>query len=96
MKKDDVDVEGNLKPVEICKLKGYSKKGKKLAYNDFKMFDEGELIRQKQMQFHCQKSNYVSEMEQFTIKTEYVTKSFRQTYSKGVVQSDKTILPLKI
>jgi hypothetical protein len=96
LKKDDVDVEGNLKSLEICKLKGYSKKGKKLTYNDFKMLDKGELIKQKQMQFHCPKSNYVSETEQFTIKTEYVNKCFRQTYSKGVVESDKTISPLKI
>jgi hypothetical protein len=80
---------------EICKLKGYSKKGK-LNYEDFRKLNEGELIKQKQMQFHCPKSNYVSETEQFTIKTAYVTKKFRQTYSKGVVESDKTITPLKI
>jgi hypothetical protein len=75
----DLSVEGNIIPVEICKLKGYSKKGKNLTHDDFRTLDEGKLIKQKQMQFHCPKSNYVSETEQFTIKTAYVTKKFRQT-----------------
>jgi hypothetical protein len=54
------------------------------------------MIKQKQMQFHCPKSNYVSETEQFTIKAAYVNKKFRQTYSKGVLESDKTMSPLRI
>ncbi len=32
LKKNDVDVQGTLKTLEICKLKGYSKKGEKLKY----------------------------------------------------------------
>ncbi len=94
--KKDVVIEGKVKTLEICKLKGYSKKGKNLTYDDFRTLDEGKLIKQKQMQFHCPKANYVSETEQFTIKTAYVNKNFRQTYSKGVVESDKTISPLRI
>ena len=92
----DISVEGDIIHVEVCKLKGYSKKGKKLTHDDFRTLDEGKLIKQKQMQFHCPKSNYVSETEQFTIKTAYVNKKFRQTYSKGVVETDKSITPLRI
>ena len=46
-----VSVDGNTIPVEICKLKGYSNKGK-LTYDDFRKLNEGELIKRKQMQFH--------------------------------------------
>ena len=49
--KKDVVVEGIVKSVEICKLKGYSKKGKKLTYDDFKTLDSGDFVKQKQMQF---------------------------------------------
>jgi hypothetical protein len=47
------------------------------------------------MQFRCPKSNYVSQTDAFTIRTQCVDKTFRQVYTKGVVLSDGTVVPHK-
>ena len=91
-----ITVDGTSHEIEILKCKGYSQNDKKLNYADFKTLSDGGTFKQKQMQFRCPKSNYVSQTDAFTIKTQYVDKTFRQVYTKGVVLPDGTVVPHKI
>ncbi len=82
--------------IEIVKMKGYSQKNKKLSYNDMnELLKRNGKITQKQNQFRCPKSNYVSETSSFEIRTKTIKKSFRKTYSKGLIFG-KYILPHRI
>ena len=83
--KKTVVVGGEPHEIQILKCKGYSQKDKPLNYSDFELLEAGGRFSQKQMQFRCPKSNYVSETDAFTIRTEEVKKSFRKIYSKGGV-----------
>ena len=94
--KKSIVVDGVKHELNVLKCKGYSKNDKALTYEDFETLDSGGYISQEQMQFKCPKSNYVSETDSFNIKTKYVTKKFRQTYTKGVVSTDGTVTPHRI
>jgi hypothetical protein len=83
--KKTVVVGGETHEIQILKCKGYSQKDKPLNYSDFELLEAGGRFSQKQMQFRCPKSNYVSETDAFTIRTQHVNKSFRKIYSKAKV-----------
>lgn len=90
-------IEGKTHIIEIVKIKGYSQKEDKLKYEDMEKLGNGEKLFQKQMQFRCPKSNYVSDTHSFNIKTKYVKKSFRMTYTKGqLFKPTGDVLPLRI
>ena len=94
--KKNITILGKKCNIEIAKCKGYSKSDKKLSFNDMEKLNNGDKIKQKQSQFRCPKSNYVSETNSFKIKTQYVTKSFRKYYTKGIEDDDGNITPLII
>jgi hypothetical protein len=81
--------------IEIVKCKGYSQKDDKLKFSDMGNLNLGKKMKQKQTQFRCPKSNYVSETNAFIIKSKIVEKSFRKTYSKGQIFG-KYVLPHRI
>ena len=77
----------------VLKCKGYSQNDKELAYSDFETLNSGGTFSQEQSQFRCPKSNYVSETDSFTIKTQIVKKSFRKVYTKALVHADGSTSP---
>lgn len=81
--------------IEIVKCKGYSQKDDKLKFSDMESLNSGINMKQKQTQFRCPKSNYVSETNAFIIKSKVVEKSFRKTYTKGQIFG-KYVLPHRI
>lgn len=81
--------------IEIVKCKGYSQKADKLKFSDMERINSGMCLSQKQTQFRCPKSNYVSETNSFTIKSKVVKKNFRKTYTKGQIFG-KYVLPHRI
>ena len=91
-----ITVDGTVHEIEILKCKGYSQKDKPLNYSDFELLEAGGRFSQKQMQFRCPKSNYVSETDAFTIRTQHVNKSFRKIYTKGEVLDTGTVVPHEI
>jgi hypothetical protein len=60
------------------------------------VLNNGNKLKQEQTQFRCPKSNYVSETREFTIKTQMVKKSFRKTYTKGIISNDDKVLPHRV
>jgi hypothetical protein len=82
--------------MQMLKCKGYSQKDKPLNYSDFELLEAGGRFSQKQMQFRCPKSNYVSETDAFTTRTQHVSKSFRKTCTKGEVLDTGTVVPHEI
>ena len=91
--KKEIVVEGKSYGLEVLKCKGYSQSDRALSYEDFENIDRGGVLTQKQNQFRCPKSNYVSETEAFTIKTIGVSKSFKKVYNKGVVGAGGIVTP---
>ena len=91
--KKEIVVEGKSYGLEVLKCKGYSQSDRALSYEDFENIDRGGVLTQKQNQFRCPKSNYVSETEAFTIKTIGVAKSFKKVYNKGVVGAGGIVTP---
>ena len=91
-----INLEGQTYELPVLKCKGYSQNDKKLSYSDFERMEAGGILTQKQSQFRCPKSNYVSETDAFTITTQVVGKSFRKIYSKGVVGPTGTVEPHEI
>lgn len=81
--------------IEIVKLKGYSQREDNLKFSDMESLNSGIGLKQKQTQFRCPKSSYVSETTPFTIKSKVVEKSFRKTYTKGQIFG-KYVLPHRI
>ena len=67
----------------------------KLKFDDMVNMNLGISISQKQTQFRCPKSNYVSETQAFTINSQKITKSFRRTYTKGQIFNNY-VLPLRV
>jgi hypothetical protein len=96
--KKTVVVGGEPHEIQILKCKGYSQKDKPLNYSDFELLEAGGRFSQKQMQFRCPKSNYVSETDAFTMRTQHVNvkKSFRKIYTKGEVLDTGTVVPLEL
>ena len=95
--------------IDITKCKGYKqtktdslkfKDIKKLITtskdeNDFGYFDMySNHLEQKQMQFRIPKSNMLSETDSFKYTIPSITKQFKQTYTKGNVDSKGVITPL--
>lgn len=95
--------------IDITKCKGYKqtktdslkfKDIKKLITtskdeNDFDYFDmNNNHLEQHQMQFRIPKSNMLSETEPFKYTIPSITKQFKQTYTKGNVDSKGVITPL--
>ena len=76
----------------MLKCKGYSQKDGNLTYDDFVTLNSGKSIKQKQTQFRCPKSNYVSETDAFTITSKEVPKQFRKVYTKGCVQKSTGVV----
>ena len=91
-----IEIEGKSHTIEIVKLKGYSQKKEKLTYNDMENMNKGVNKSQSQTQFICPKSNYISETDTFSIKSKTIKKSFRKTYTKGIILDNGDIEPLKI
>ncbi len=81
--------------IEIVKCKGYSQKDDKLKFSNMESLNSGIKMTQKQTQFRCPKSNYVSETHSFIIKSKVVEKSFRKTYTKGQIFGEY-VLPHRI
>jgi len=90
-----INYNGKDHTIEIVKCKGYSQKDDKLKFSDMESLNSGINMTQKQTQFRCPKSNYVSESNAFIIKSKVVEKSFRKTYSKGQIFG-KYVLPHRI
>jgi len=90
-----INYNGKEHIIEIVKCKGYSQNDDKLKFSDMKSLNSGVKMTQKQTQFRCPKSNYVSETNAFIIKSQVVEKSFRKTYSKGQIFG-KYVLPHRI
>lgn len=90
-----INYNGKDHTVEIVKCKGYSQKDDKLKFSDMESLNSGIKMTQKQTQFRCPKSNYVSETNAFIIKSKVVEKSFRKTYTKGQIFG-KYVLPHRI
>ena len=95
--------------IDITKCKGYKQtKTDKLKFkditklittskdeNEFGYFDMySEHLEQKQMQFRIPKSNMLSETDSFKYTIPSITKQFKQTYTKGNVDSNGVITPL--
>ena len=104
-----ITIEGREHTITICKLKGYSQKdthklksgqwekqNNALQYDQMRQMAEGEVLSQRQYQFRCPKSNYVSETHQFKIRKQDVVKSFRKCYTKGIEQPCGNVQPLRI
>ena len=68
----------------------------KLKYSDMAEMNLGVKISQKQTQFRCPKSNYVSETHAFNINSKKITKSFRKTYTKGIILENGRVEPLRL
>ena len=63
--------------------------------NEFGYFDTyNKNLEQKQMQFRIPKSNMLSETDAFRYTIPSITKQFKQTYTKGNVDSKGVITPL--
>ena len=95
--------------IDITKCKGYKQtKTDKLKFKDITKLitttkDENEFgyfdtynknLEQKQMQFRIPKSNMLSETDAFRYTIPSITKQFKQTYTKGNVDSKGVITPL--
>ena len=92
-----IKIEDKIHTIEIVKIKGYSQREDKLKYSDMEKLGNGKKLFQNQMQFRCPKSNYVSDTQSFNIKTKYVKKSFRMTYTKGqLFKPTGDVMPLRI
>lgn len=91
-------IDGVIHEVEIAKCKGYQKNkklGVEMTYRKINRISKGKSVKQTQYQFRCPKSNYVSESNPFTIRTEEIIKKFRKIYTKGVINGN-IITPLII
>jgi len=88
----------NNKPhtIEIVKLKGFSQSKQKLLFSDMVNVSDGNEINQLQTQFRCPKSNYVSDTDTFKITSKDVLKKFNKVYTKGTINEDLTVSPIKI
>jgi hypothetical protein len=84
----DIEIDGAKHRIEIVKLKGYSQKDEKLTYSDMESINNGTNKTQTQTQFNCPKSHFISETNTFHIISKKVVKSFRRTYTKGIVNGD--------
>ena len=90
-----LEIDGVIHTIETVKMKGFSQKGERLTYEDMVDVSRGGKKTQKQTQFRCPKSNYVSQTNSFVIKSQLVQKSFRRVYSKGQVFQGH-VLPLRL
>jgi hypothetical protein len=83
----------NGEKIEINKLKGYKQcefydvNHEKIEYNlnsnDYERLINGEKIKQKQLQFSCNKQNMVGEQNSFKVRHRTIEKSFKIQYTKG-------------
>lgn len=94
--KKTIVVDGKSHECTVLKCKGYSQRDRELTYEDFRVLNGGGEIVQDQVQFRCPKSNYVSETDSFTIRSQTVTKHIKKVYTKGTELPGGSVVPLEM